>query len=100
MREAELMPSPRRLALQRQAGKGSVLTLGVIVTKCLTTVAELSEFRSGSHARTEGSHAAARHYLDLGSRDAFASGFKEACSIFDNGSFKVFTGHLLGLILC
>lgn len=77
MREAELMPSPRRLAPQRQAGKGSVLTLGVIVTKCLTTVAELSEFRSGSHARTEGSHAAARYYLDLGSRDAFASGFRK-----------------------
>lgn len=60
VRAAELTPSPRRLALQRQAGRGSVLTPGVIVTKCLTTVAELSEFRSGSRARTEGSRAAAR----------------------------------------
>lgn len=70
MRAAELTPRPRRLALQRQARRGSVLTLWVIVTKCLTTVAELFGFRSGSHARTEGSHAAACYYMNSGSKDA------------------------------
>lgn len=37
-----LTPSPCRLSPQRQAGRGSELTSGVIVTKCLTTVAKHS----------------------------------------------------------
>lgn len=66
---------------------------GVIVTKCLTTVAKHSGFGSGSYAWTEGSHAAACYYLDSGAEYIHAT-FQSVSGrllVFDRPFLKVCT---------